>query len=56
MQQHTVQIEETLSKYVTVTATSEKHAVQRVKEMYNDAEIVLDYNDITDTSFEIIPN
>ena len=53
MKEYNVMITETLSRIITVEASSEREAEEKVKEMYNDEEIVLDWNDLDDTDIEV---
>ncbi len=54
MKEFEVKITETLSKYVTVTASSADMAEAIVKRMYRDEDIVLDYTDFDDVDFVMI--
>jgi len=46
-----IEIKETLSKIIEVKAENENDAFTRVKQMYNDEEIVLDSSDYLDTEY-----
>lgn len=54
MKQYRVEITETLQKTITVLAENEDAAINEAKDLYNDCEVVLDYNDFTDVDFEIV--
>ena len=45
MKKYEVLVEETLSKMIEVQAEDESEALEIVKEMYKNCEIVLDYED-----------
>ena len=45
MKKYEVLVEETLSRMIEVQAEDESEALEIVKEMYKDCEIVLDYED-----------
>ena len=45
MKRYYVSVTETLNKVVSVDAESEKEAVQKVQDAYNNSEIVLDSDD-----------
>lgn len=47
MEQHTILVEEILSREVTVFADSLDEAIQQVEQDYKDSEIVLDAEDLT---------
>lgn len=47
-----VTVTETLQRSVTITADNELDAVQKVQDMYDNEEIVLDYRDYTDTNID----
>ncbi len=49
-----VEITETLQRQVEVEASDEKEALNKVMEMYNEEEIVLDYVDFVGNDFQII--
>lgn len=44
-------VTETLSRIVEVKADDFTEAISKVEKMYDDAEIVLDYNDLCDVDF-----
>jgi hypothetical protein len=54
MQEYNVEIIETSSKYVTVTASSADMAERVVRSMYNSEEIVLDYSDFDKVEFNTV--
>ena len=49
-------IDEKLSRIVTIKAKSEEEACQKVKELYQNEEIVLDDNDFLNVEFTVNPN
>lgn len=51
MKEFEVTITETLEKKITVEATSKDEAEQAVRDMWNDADIILDAEDFIDVSF-----
>ena len=53
-QEYTVEITETLQRTVVVKAKNKSEAIEMAKEIYRDEEVVLDYNDLISTEFEII--
>ena len=50
----TVEVTETLQRQVEVEAENEQEALQKVKEMYRDEEIVLTWVDFVENDFQII--
>ena len=46
MNKYSIEIEEVLQRNVKVEAETEEEAIKKVKEMYNNEEIILDYNDL----------
>ena len=54
MEEYEVQIIETASRIVTITANSPEMAREIAEEMYRDEEIVLDYDDYDFTEFVTI--
>lgn len=54
MKNYVVEVNEILSRNVTVKATSEEEAKDKVLQMYADEEIVLDYDDFTDYNIEVV--
>lgn len=50
-----VMIEETLSRTVTVEASSQRQAEQMAREDYRDCKIVLSGDDYSETRFKVIP-
>ena len=53
MNKYTVSIKEVLERLLIVDATNEAEAISKVKEMYKNEEVVLDYSDFVDTSIDI---
>lgn len=53
MKTYFVEVIETLSRKVEVEANDTSEAIEKVKNMYHDEEIVLDNEDYQDTEFEI---
>lgn len=49
-----VEITETLQRTVEVKASSSGEAIEKVKELYRNEDIVLDYNDFMGNEFEIV--
>ena len=47
---YSVKVKEILLKVVTVDANSKEEALENVMKMYNKQEIVLDYEDLVNTS------
>lgn len=54
MKNYKVQITEYLTKIINIEAETEEEAYDKAKELYNNEEVILDYNDITQTEIEII--
>lgn len=54
MKKFKVVIKETSSKLVEVQANNEQEALAKVEEMYENCEIVLDWNDLYDIDYTII--
>lgn len=54
MKEYNVEIVETLIRIVTVEATSEEEAIEKIMYDYNNAELVLDADDFFDVEFEIV--
>jgi hypothetical protein len=54
MQEYNVEIIETSSKYVTVTASSADTADRVVRSMYHGEEITLDYSDFDKVEFNTV--
>lgn len=52
MSKYKIEITETLQKVVEVEADSEREAEQKVKAMYKNEGIVLDYNDFVNLDFK----
>lgn len=53
MKNYVVVIEETLVRKIEVKASSEEMALEGVKELYDNAEIVLDSSDYETTEFSV---
>lgn len=49
-----VEVTETLQRQVEIEADNEQEALQKVKELYRDEEIVLDWQDFVGNDFQII--
>lgn len=47
-----ISVEEILERVISIEASSLDEALEKVKEMYNDEEIVLDSGDYQDVSFK----
>lgn len=56
MSTYKIEITETLQKIIEIEAQSKDEAFQKVKEMYNREEIVLDSSDHVDTEMNIFKN
>ena len=54
MKEYKIKISETLSKIVNVMAETDEEAIDKVKGMYNNETILLDYDDYENVDFEII--
>ena len=54
MKNYKVKIREVLEREITVKAESEEDAERIATEMYNEEEVVLDYNDIIENDIETI--
>ena len=54
MNKYDVCITEILDKHIIIRANSKEEAIEIAKDMYKNEEIVLDYNDLTQTEFEIV--
>ena len=50
----TVEVTETLQRQVEIEAENEQEALQKVKELYRDEEIVLGWQDFIENDFQII--
>ena len=46
MNKYSIEIEEVLQRNVKVEAETEEEAIKKVKEMYENEKIILDYNDL----------
>ena len=53
MKRYYVSVIETLKKVVSVDADSENEAVQKVRDAYNDSDIVLDYENFSGEMIEL---
>lgn len=53
MEKYTIVITETLTRKVEVFANSEDEALEKVEDMYDSEEIVLDYTDLDETTFNV---
>ena len=51
---YTIEITETLQKQVKIKANSQEEAERKVREQYQNNEIVLDSNDYIDTCYKCI--
>lgn len=56
MKRYNIEIVETLSRVIEVDAKDYKSALEKVEEMYDNQEVILDYNDKTDTDFIPYPS
>ena len=56
MSTYKIEITETLQKIIEIEAQSKDKAFQKVKEMYNREEIVLDSSNYVDTEMNIFKN
>ena len=54
MKEFRIEIVETICRVVTVEAPSIEEAMAKVKDDYNNAEIVLDYDDFLDVEFNLV--
>ena len=54
MKKYLVEITETSQRQVTVTANSREEAEQKIKERYDNEEIVLNENDYVDVDFHVL--
>ena len=54
MKKYEVEVQEVLSRVVEVEAKNESEAIEKVKEMYKDEDIVLDYEDFFDYEINIL--
>lgn len=50
----TFAVEEILTKLTTVVAENEEKAKEKVKNLYDDENIILDYNDHSGTTFKLL--
>ena len=51
MKKYQIEIQETLARIITVTASNEDMAIKIVKDRYHDEEIVLNYGDFVEVEF-----
>lgn len=54
MSKYQVEIDEQLTRVITVEAPSKEDAVSIIKDMYKNSEIVLDADDFADVKFSVI--
>lgn len=54
MKKYDVVITETLDKHIIIEANNAFEAKEKVQEMYNNEEIVLDYTDLTQQEIEVM--
>jgi hypothetical protein len=54
MKEYKIEIVETICRIVTVEAQSDEEAMSKIRDDYNNAEIVLDYDDFLDVEFNFI--
>lgn len=54
MKKYNVEIEETLSKIISIESETKEEAISKVEEMYDNEEIVLTADDYIDTEFNVI--
>lgn len=52
MDSYKIEIQETLSRVVEIVATSAEEAIDKVREIYRDEEIVLDSDDYVETNIK----
>lgn len=53
MNNYKVEVKEFLTREIEVTANSEEEAIEKIKELYQKEQIVLDWNDYLSTEFDI---
>jgi len=52
---YTIEVQETLARQVEIEASSEKEAIEKVRELYENYDIVLDYSDMVGgTEFDLV--
>jgi hypothetical protein len=56
MNEYTICITETLQHSITIKADTEEQAIEKVQKMYDNCEIVLDYNDFVEVNIDNIEN
>ena len=54
MKTYNIEITETLQRTITINADNEGEALDKVQEMYDNEEIVLDWGDYQDTEIEVV--
>ena len=54
MKTYNIEITETLQRTITINADNEGEALDKVQEMYDNEEIVLDWSDYQDTEIEVV--
>ena len=54
MKKFRVEVNEILATFIEIEADSEEKAKDKVQEMYDKEEIVLDYNDFIEANIEVI--
>ena len=55
MKQYKIEVKETLSRIVIVDSDSQEDALDQVRALYRDEEVVLDSDDHVDTEYIVIP-
>ena len=56
MNEYTICITETLQRSITIIADTEEQAIENVQKMYDNCEIVLNYNDFVEVNIDNIEN
>ncbi len=54
MNKYRIEIHETMSKIITVSAENEDDAIDGVQEAYSNGDYVLDYTDFSDVEFNLL--
>lgn len=54
MKEYKVEVTETLTHLVKVSANDEESAYEIAKQMYHDEDIILDYNDLSSVDFSVL--
>ncbi len=54
MKKYKIEVSERLSRIIEVEANTDNEAIEKIRNMYNNEEIVLDIEDFCDNNFEII--